>query len=64
MGGHDARGRRRGLAPVCASDGSPAVAPGEFRITRVGDATDTSPYITDFTVKGVSTGEYIKNMAC
>lgn len=45
-----------------AGDGSPEVAPGEFRITRVGDATDTSPYITDFPVMGVSTGEYIKNM--
>jgi len=43
-------------------DGSPEVAPGEFRITRVGDASDTSPYITDFPVMGVSTGEYIKNM--
>jgi hypothetical protein len=43
-------------------DGSPEVAPGEYRITRVGDASDTSPYITDFPVMGVSTGEYIKNM--
>lgn len=43
-------------------DGSPVVAPGEFRITRVGDASDTSPYITDFPLMGVSTGDYIKNM--
>ncbi|HWW11265.1 MAG TPA: pectate lyase, partial [Brevundimonas sp.] len=43
-------------------DGSPQVAPGEFRITRVGDASDTSPYITDYPVMGISTGEYIKNM--
>ncbi|RZJ41275.1 MAG: pectate lyase, partial [Brevundimonas sp.] len=43
-------------------DGSPEVAPGEFRITRVGDASDTSPYITDYPVMGISTGEYIKNM--
>jgi len=43
-------------------DGSPVVAPGEYRITRVGDASDTSPYITDFPVMGVSTGDYIKNM--
>ncbi|MFN3560058.1 MAG: pectate lyase [Brevundimonas sp.] len=43
-------------------DGSPEVAPGEFRITRVGDASDTSPYITDDPVMGISTGEYIRNM--
>lgn len=42
--------------------GSKDVAPGEFRLTRVGDASDTSPYITDYPVMGVSTGEYIKNM--
>ena len=42
--------------------GSKDVAPGEFRLTRVGDASDTSPYITDYPVLGVSTGEYIKNM--
>ncbi len=42
--------------------GSKEVAAGEYRLTRVGDASDTSPYITDFPVMGVSTGEYIKNM--
>ena len=42
--------------------GSKEVAPGEFRLTRVGDASDTSPYLTDFPAMGVSTGEYIKNM--
>ena len=31
-------------------------------ITRVGDASDTSPYITDFAVMGVSTGTFIRNM--
>lgn len=42
---------------------SPAeVAPGEFRMTRVGDQWDTSPYITDFPVEGVSTSVYIRNM--
>ena len=38
------------------------VAPGEFRMTRVGDPWDTSPYITDFPVEGVSTSVYIRNM--
>lgn len=42
---------------------SPAeVQPGEFRITRVGDKWDTSPYITDFPVEGISTSAYIRNM--
>ena len=52
----------RAVSNPYIGDGSPEVAPGEFRITRVGDASDTSPYITDFPVMGVSTGEYIKNM--
>lgn len=52
----------RAVSNPYIGDGSPEVAPGEFRITRVGDASDTSPYITDFPVMGVSTGEYIRNM--
>jgi len=52
----------RAVSNPWIGDGSPEVAPGEFRITRVGDASDTSPYITDFPVMGVSTGEFIKNM--
>lgn len=52
----------RAISNPWIGDGSPEVAPGEYRITRVGDASDTSPYITDFPVMGVSTGEYIKNM--
>ncbi|KQY75481.1 pectate lyase [Brevundimonas sp. Root1423] len=52
----------RAISNPYIGDGSPEVAPGEYRITRVGDASDTSPYITDFPVMGVSTGEYIKNM--
>jgi hypothetical protein len=39
-----------------------ALAPGEFRITRVGDASDTSPYLTDYPKEGISTGTYIHNM--
>jgi len=39
-----------------------AVAPGDFGATRVGDATDTSPYIDPNPVMGISTGAYIENM--
>jgi PelA/Pel-15E family pectate lyase len=46
-----------------AGDGSPTPAPGDFSRTRVGDATDTSPYITDKPVIGISTGTYVENMA-
>lgn len=52
----------RAVSNPWIGDGSPEVAPGEFRITRVGDASDTSPYITDFPVMGVSTGTFIRNM--
>ncbi|RYY44245.1 MAG: pectate lyase, partial [Sphingomonadales bacterium] len=45
-----------------AGDGSPVPAPGDFGQTRVGDATDTSPYETDKPVIGISTGTYIENM--
>lgn len=44
------------------ADSTDAVAPGEFRITRVGDASDTSPYFTDFPQEGISTGVYIRHM--
>ena len=52
----------RAVSNPYIGDGSPEVAPGEFRVTRVGDASDTSPYITDFPVMGVSTGTFIRNM--
>jgi PelA/Pel-15E family pectate lyase len=45
-----------------AGDGSPTPVPGDYSQTRVGDATDTSPYITDHPVIGISTGTYIDNM--
>ncbi|WP_262422194.1 hypothetical protein [Brevundimonas denitrificans] len=38
------------------------MTPGEYRLTRVGDQWDTSPYVTDFPVEGVSTSVYIRNM--
>ena len=42
--------------------GPEEVQPGEFRLTRVGDKWDTSPYVTDFPEEGISTGVYIRNM--
>jgi len=44
-------------------DGSMTVTPGEFSATRVGDPTDTSPYLADVPKVGISTGAYIENMA-
>lgn len=37
--------------------------PGDYRTTRVGDSSDTSPYIADRPVTGISTATYIANMA-
>ncbi|MES2444204.1 MAG: pectate lyase [Pseudomonadota bacterium] len=45
-----------------AGDGSPTPVPGDYSQTRVGDATDTSPYIADKPVIGISTGTYVDNM--
>lgn len=44
-------------------DGSPTPAPGDFSGTRVGDLSDTSPFITQTPVTGVSTGTFIQNMS-
>ena len=44
-------------------DGSPTPAPGDFSQTLVGDASDTSPYITEAPVTGISTGSFIQNMS-
>jgi hypothetical protein len=44
-------------------DGSTTPAPGDFSQTRVGDETDTSPFITDKPPIGISTGTYIENMS-
>jgi PelA/Pel-15E family pectate lyase len=43
-------------------DGSPAPGAGDYRATRVGDATDTSPYFAEKPVIGISTGTYIEHM--
>lgn len=42
--------------------GSVTPAGGEYRITRVGDLHDTSPWITDYPVEGVSTESFVRNM--
>lgn len=43
-------------------DGPRTPVPGSYGSTRVGDPSDTSPYITDKPVTGISTGTYIDNM--
>ncbi|UYY60034.1 pectate lyase [Sphingomonas sp. S2-65] len=43
--------------------GSPTPAPGDFRTTRVGDASDTSPYLAEHPVEGISLAHYIANMS-
>jgi len=37
--------------------------PGDYRTTRVGDSSDTSPFIAERPVTGISTAAYIANMA-
>lgn len=44
-------------------DGSKTPAQGDYATSHVGDATDTSPYVTDKPVIGISTGTYIQNMS-
>ena len=43
-------------------DGPETPVGGEFRTTNVGDPSDTSPYISDSPVQGVSTRTYVRNM--
>ncbi|HEY0414237.1 MAG TPA: pectate lyase [Allosphingosinicella sp.] len=44
-------------------DGPAQPVPGDYRTTRVGDPSDTSPYIAERPVTGISTADYIANMA-
>lgn len=44
-------------------DGPREPVPGDYRTTRVGDPSDTSPYIAGKPVIGISTADYIANMA-
>ena len=46
-----------------AGPGPATPAPGDFSTSRVGDRTDTSPYITDAPPIGISVGAFIQNMA-
>jgi PelA/Pel-15E family pectate lyase len=46
-----------------AGDGAATPASGNYSQTLVGDATDTSPYVTDRPVTGISTGTFIQNMS-
>lgn len=46
-----------------AGPGPAEPAPGDYSTTRVGDRTDTSPYITDAPPVGISVGTFIQNMA-
>ncbi len=39
------------------------LAPGDYGVTQVGDATDTSPFPDPHPVSGISTATYIANMA-
>lgn len=43
-------------------DGSKTVTPGDYSTTRVGDETDTSPYLDPKPAIGISTGTYIAHM--
>jgi hypothetical protein len=43
--------------------GSRRAAPGDFGITQVGDASDTSPYPDPDPAIGISTAVYVANMA-
>jgi PelA/Pel-15E family pectate lyase len=44
-------------------DGPTTPASGDYSQTLVGDAYDTSPYITDRPLTGISTGTFIQNMS-
>lgn len=48
---------------VYRGPGSRRVAPGDYGITQVGDASDTSPYPDPNPATGISTAAYIANMA-
>lgn len=45
-----------------SGDGPATPVGGEYRTTRVGDISDTSPYTTDYPVEGISTATFVKNM--
>jgi len=51
------------VSNVYRGDGDITPVAGDFSQTRVGDASDTSPYVTDNPVLGISLGSYIQNMS-
>jgi PelA/Pel-15E family pectate lyase len=53
----------RAVANPYTGDGSPEAAEGDFGQTRVGDASDTSPYISDNPELGISISSFIQNMS-
>ena len=46
-----------------AGDPPAAPSPGDFSQTLVGDRFDTSPYVTETPLTGISTGTFIQNMS-
>jgi len=67
VAGLDAEGRW--LTPLTATShpysgpGPETPVPGDYSETRVGDKSDTSPYLTDTPETGISTGRFIQNMS-
>lgn len=53
----------RAVSNPYIGDGDVVVADGDFSQTRVGDASDTSPYIAEEPVPGISIGSFIQNMS-
>ena len=53
----------RAVSNPYIGDGDVVAADGDFSQTRVGDASDTSPYIAEDPVLGISLGSYIQNMS-
>jgi hypothetical protein len=51
------------VSNVYSGDGDTVPAAGDYSQTRVGDASDTSPYVTNDPVLGISLGSYIQNMS-
>ena len=53
----------RAVSNPYIGDGDAVAADGDFSQTRVGDASDTSPYIAEDPVLGISLGSFIQNMS-
>lgn len=53
----------RAVSNPYTGDGDVVAAPGDFSQTRVGDASDTSPYVAENPALGISIGSFIQNMS-